>query len=259
MGTGLADRIARRLETLGLTARSASLAAGIGPDGIRNILRGKSANPRRDTIAKLAVVLGLEPADLMDDTAQGQAAVASPRRAASSSLDSLIASGNRMLRVVGTAAEQPLYERGDVLIGRPLYEHAEHMRLAADGAVVAVGYRDGRTSEPGEAICVLVPVTEPKKRRFRMFNLATSAGKELAREVVVDWAFRPGVIVRADDAEIMAAVTSISRSSPLPSPGQAGVQAPAPAPSRRPAPGDRSAAPASAATTPEPRHRRKAR
>ncbi|NNE82471.1 MAG: hypothetical protein HKN28_00720 [Alphaproteobacteria bacterium] len=55
---GLIDRINERLAALGLKARTASLRAGLGPDAIRSIQRGKSRYPRTDTLAKLAPVLG---------------------------------------------------------------------------------------------------------------------------------------------------------------------------------------------------------
>jgi phage repressor protein C with HTH and peptisase S24 domain len=78
----LADRIQYRLERLGMSARAASLKAGLGPDGVRNVLRGKSASPRGETLRRLAQVLetsvhflvGLDedeplPAELVDDGA----------------------------------------------------------------------------------------------------------------------------------------------------------------------------------------------
>lgn len=53
----LATRIQRRLDRLGISARAASEKAGLGPDGVRNILRGKSQSPRGSTLKKLALVL----------------------------------------------------------------------------------------------------------------------------------------------------------------------------------------------------------
>jgi transcriptional regulator with XRE-family HTH domain len=49
----VAKRIQTRLDALGKSARKASIEAGLGPDAIHNILRGKSARPRRSTLGKL--------------------------------------------------------------------------------------------------------------------------------------------------------------------------------------------------------------
>lgn len=57
MYDGLPERIERRLAALDLSARAASLSAGMGTEGIRNILRGKSLRPRYDRLERLAVVL----------------------------------------------------------------------------------------------------------------------------------------------------------------------------------------------------------
>lgn len=78
---GLIDRINQRLAAVGLRPRTASLRAGLGPDAIRSIQRGKSQYPRTDTLAKLAPVLkttleylstGGGPAEL-GDAARGSA------------------------------------------------------------------------------------------------------------------------------------------------------------------------------------------
>src|SRR5262249_4888781 len=53
----LYDRIQRRLDRLGLKAEAASVRAGMGRDGIRNIKRGKSASPRGRNLKALAEVL----------------------------------------------------------------------------------------------------------------------------------------------------------------------------------------------------------
>lgn len=53
----VADRIQERLEDLDLKAQTASILAGLGKSGVRNILDGASKHPRTDTLAKLAPVL----------------------------------------------------------------------------------------------------------------------------------------------------------------------------------------------------------
>lgn len=57
MADTIATRIQQRLDALGLSARAAAVAAGGSPWMIQNILAGKSANPRGDTLKKLADVL----------------------------------------------------------------------------------------------------------------------------------------------------------------------------------------------------------
>jgi len=57
MDETIADRIAQRLEALGLSERDASLQAGASADFIRNIRRNKSKAPRGNTIDRLARVL----------------------------------------------------------------------------------------------------------------------------------------------------------------------------------------------------------
>lgn len=63
---GIQQRIEKRLSALNLTARKAGILAGLGPDGIRNILRddvGQTKNlPRIDTLARLSVALECDPA-----------------------------------------------------------------------------------------------------------------------------------------------------------------------------------------------------
>lgn len=74
MASEIAKRIQQRLDELGLSARAASLQA-TGSDGtIRMILSGKTANPRSDTLAKIAPVLGTSVEWLM-----GESSAPSPR------------------------------------------------------------------------------------------------------------------------------------------------------------------------------------
>src|SRR3954465_9372390 len=54
----LYERIERRLHTMHLSARKASLKAGLPPDGIRTIARGRI--PRADKLKALADVLGVD-------------------------------------------------------------------------------------------------------------------------------------------------------------------------------------------------------
>jgi len=53
----LAQRIAQRLQKLGLSERQASLKAGLSDSYLRNIREGKSTAPRIDTLEKIAQIL----------------------------------------------------------------------------------------------------------------------------------------------------------------------------------------------------------
>lgn len=68
MENPLISLIESRLETLGKTARGASLEVSDNADLIRNILVGKSLNPRTDTIEKLARALDLPAEQLLAAT-----------------------------------------------------------------------------------------------------------------------------------------------------------------------------------------------
>jgi SOS-response transcriptional repressor LexA len=52
--TDLKDRIRDRLSEIRKSARRASMDGGLTPDAIRNVLRSKSRNPRRDTLQGIA-------------------------------------------------------------------------------------------------------------------------------------------------------------------------------------------------------------
>lgn len=57
MMTALISRIEKRLDALKISARAASMTAGLNPDAIRDIKRGTSKNPSLDTLRKLADAL----------------------------------------------------------------------------------------------------------------------------------------------------------------------------------------------------------
>lgn len=59
MTSAIAERITSQLEKLGISARAASLRVGKNPDLIRDIITGKSGNPRATTLSKLASILGV--------------------------------------------------------------------------------------------------------------------------------------------------------------------------------------------------------
>lgn len=64
--TELRDRIRARLKEIGKSARRASLDGGLHRDAIRNILRAKSKNPRRDTLEGVAKGLDWALEDLLE-------------------------------------------------------------------------------------------------------------------------------------------------------------------------------------------------
>lgn len=80
MADTLATRIQQRLDELGLSARAAAISAGGSPWLIQNILAGKSANPRGDTLKKLADVLQVTEQWLLtgEDVSAPQPAQAQP-------------------------------------------------------------------------------------------------------------------------------------------------------------------------------------
>ena len=61
----LSDQIRGRLKDLKKSARRASIDGGLTPDAIRNVLRNKSQNPRRDTLAGIARGLDWTLEDLL--------------------------------------------------------------------------------------------------------------------------------------------------------------------------------------------------
>lgn len=60
----LSREIRRRIDALELSPKKASLDAGLNETAIKDILSGKSANPKNDTLAKIARRLGCTVADL---------------------------------------------------------------------------------------------------------------------------------------------------------------------------------------------------
>jgi len=64
--TDLRERIQTRLKEIGKSARRASLDGGLHRDAIRNILRAKSKNPRRDTLEGIAKGLNWSLEELLE-------------------------------------------------------------------------------------------------------------------------------------------------------------------------------------------------
>lgn len=68
MVTFRVDRLKARMSAAGLNQRSLAVAAGLHEDRVRNILRGRSRNPRADTIDALAMALGVPATWLLGQT-----------------------------------------------------------------------------------------------------------------------------------------------------------------------------------------------
>jgi len=64
MSSIVAKQIERRMTLLGMNAKSLSKKAGLNDTAARDIIEGRSKNPRHDTLAKIAKVLGCTLADL---------------------------------------------------------------------------------------------------------------------------------------------------------------------------------------------------
>ncbi len=61
----LGEEVNRRMEELGLNPKRLSLAAGLNETYVRDIMRGRTRNPRTDSLGKLARALGCARADLL--------------------------------------------------------------------------------------------------------------------------------------------------------------------------------------------------
>ncbi len=63
----LAAGLLRAIDETGWSARGLSLTARLGPDAVRDVLRGQSATLTGDRLKKLASVLGISPAALIGE------------------------------------------------------------------------------------------------------------------------------------------------------------------------------------------------
>lgn len=143
--TDLREQIRKRLREIGKSARKASLEGGLHRDAIRNILRAKSRNPRRDTLEGVARGLGWSLEELLELPSHrnvsrtGQPLVEVP-------LVSWVRAGGLTETidpyVIGDAEEYvPVSHRRNTLIA--LRVHGASMnRIAPDGSVIIVDYGD---------------------------------------------------------------------------------------------------------------------
>lgn len=57
--------LSKIMKDMNITQKSLALQAGINETGVRDMLKGRSKNPRRDTLIRLSRVLGCDPAELI--------------------------------------------------------------------------------------------------------------------------------------------------------------------------------------------------
>jgi transcriptional regulator with XRE-family HTH domain len=63
----LSTILKREMDRLGLNPHSLALAAGLGKDAVRDVLRGKSDSPRGKTIQALSAYLGIPVLELLGE------------------------------------------------------------------------------------------------------------------------------------------------------------------------------------------------
>ena len=102
----LADRINARLRALGLSARGAAVKAGLHPDAIRSIQRGKSLNPRSSNVAALARVLEV-PLEYLTNAVREQPAPSTPSRRPTTPLAMVFVQGTLQGNVWRDSLEWP--------------------------------------------------------------------------------------------------------------------------------------------------------
>ena len=141
----LKDRICGRLREIGKSARRASMDGGLTSDAIRNVLRAKSRNPRRDTLEGIARGLDWTLEDLLELTSAGNVRTVD-RPVHEVPLVSWVEAGALTETVdpyaVGDAAEYiPVTHQRNTLIA--LRVNGQSMnRIAPDGSIVIVDYAD---------------------------------------------------------------------------------------------------------------------
>jgi transcriptional regulator with XRE-family HTH domain len=70
----------REMDRLGLNPHSLALAAGLGKDAVRDVLRGKSDSPRGKTIHALSAYLGIPVSEMLgEEGAEMTPGLAEPR------------------------------------------------------------------------------------------------------------------------------------------------------------------------------------
>lgn len=212
----VAQRILRRLEATGKNANGASIEAGGSPSLIPNILNGRSANPRIDTLMKIAPVLdttadwlmwgdkgrpssgsearpapspqsNLSPIELPRDVPVRGTAAASPLGNGAFQITSdVIEYIRRPYGLIGAKDIYALYVENDSMYprfapGEPIYVHPHRKPLSGDDVVV---------HEPG---------SDNGDTRFFVKRLRRVTGTKLVTEqfnppMTIEFIIRPGLI-----------------------------------------------------------------
>lgn len=176
--TPLAEKIERRLEELKKSARAASLEAGLGPDGIRNILRGRSISPRVETLQKIADALQVDiawlsgqrnPPSMPPVTSHDMVRMKGLRQEARPA--PLATPGGRDLPVLGAARGG---EQGYFLSNGELFEMTERPASLVGIAEAYAVYMVGESMEPryhnGETLFVH-PFRPPERGKYVVVQL----------------------------------------------------------------------------------------
>ncbi|MFT5439411.1 MAG: SOS-response transcriptional repressor LexA, partial [Alphaproteobacteria bacterium] len=141
----LKDRIRSRLHALGKSARRASMDGGLTSDAIRNVLRAKSRNPRRDTLEGIARGLDWALEELLELSSAGNVRTID-RPVHDVPLVSWVKAGDLTETVdpyaVGDAADYiPVTHQRNTLIALRVSGQSMN-RVAPDGSIVIVDYAD---------------------------------------------------------------------------------------------------------------------
>lgn len=175
----LAQRIDQRLKDLGLTPRQASLKAGLGTDGIRNVLRGRSKSPRVETMKAIATALDCDLEWLcgVDIPTAETGAMVMPADVRRETRPAMVAlPQGRDLPVLGAARGG---ERAYFLSNGDLFEMTERPASLSgiDGAYAV--YMVGESMEPryhnGEVLYVH-PFRPPERGKYVVVQLGPESG-----------------------------------------------------------------------------------
>lgn len=144
MMASLPDRIQRRLAELGKSARRASIDGGLAPDAIRNILRNKSSNPRRDTLEGIAYGLNWTLESLLELQRKGSPntylQIQNVPLISWLAAETAIAKNDRYV-ISGTEDLIPVSYYRDTLIALRVQDTSMN-RVAPNGSIIIVDFSD---------------------------------------------------------------------------------------------------------------------
>ena len=140
----LTDRIEGRLNELGKSARRASLEGGLTQDAIRNILREKSKNPRRDTLEGIARGLEWNLDDLLqnknsDSIDRSKTPIQSVPIISWIDAESLLTLKPKYCILEKAKVYVPTVYRRNTLVALPVLNYFKE-RVAPEGSLIIVDY-----------------------------------------------------------------------------------------------------------------------